>query len=99
MIKEITRTDIAFRYTILQLLFLVLGLLLVYLFPVFLIVIPLFPLLLISYVCGIISTVHLIKGRKELSSNKSQLCLLINSTVLVLLTILAIYTLLNQTVF
>ncbi|WP_347174721.1 hypothetical protein [Polaribacter uvawellassae] len=99
MIKEKTHVDTALRYTILQLLFLVLGLLIVYILPVFFIVIPLIPLLFISYVCGIISVIYIIKGRKESSTNKKWISIIITSFVLIALTILAIYTIQNQTIF
>ena len=99
MIKEKKHTDVALRYTILQLLFLVLGLLLVYFIPVFFIAIPVFPLLLTSYLCGIVSVIHLIKGRNEPSTSKKWIGILITILVLTSLTGLAIYITQNQTIF
>ena len=99
MVKENSYTDIALRYTILQLIFLILGLLIVYVLPVFFIVIPLFPLFLISYILGCISVVNLVKGRKEPLTNKTRISIIINIIVLVSLSVLAIYTIQNQTIF
>lgn len=99
MIKEKTHTDTALRYTILQLLLLVLGLFIVYILPVFFIVIPLIPLLFLSYIYGVISVIYLVKGRKEPYTSKKWVSVFITSFILVLLTFLAIYTIQNQTIF
>jgi hypothetical protein len=99
MIKEKTYTDKALRYTILQLVFLVLGLLIVYILPVFFIVIPLFPLLLASYVCGIISLIYTVKAKREKQTFSKVVSMSITILIIIALTALAIYTIKNQTIF
>lgn len=99
MVKEKTYIDVALRYTILQLIFLVLGLLIVYLVPVFFVVIPLIPLLLTSYAFGIVSLINIFKGRKEAKSFSKIVSLSSTLLITTLLTLLAIYTIKNQTIF
>lgn len=99
MIKENTYTDKALRYTILQLVFLLLGLLIVYILPVFFVIIPLIPLLLASYVCGIISLVYIIKGKREKRTFSKVVSMSITILIIIALTALAIYTIKNQTIF
>jgi len=99
MVKEKTHTDVALRYTILQLIFLVIGLLIVYLLPVFFIVFPLILLLFTSYVFGVISVVYLIKGRKDPFTIEKLISFTMTISVLLSLTVLAIYTVQIQTIF
>ena len=99
MKREKTHIDVALQYTILQLIFLILGLLLVYILPVYFVVIPLVPLFLFSYLFGIISIKYLMKGRKEPSSISKFISLISTLLVLSFLTFIAIYVIKNQTIF
>lgn len=99
MEREKTHIDIALQYTILQLIFLVLGLLLVYILPVYFVVIPLVPLFLFSYLFGIISVRYQIKGRKEPLTISKFISLISTILVLSFLTFVAVYVMKNQSIF